>query len=252
MACLCEATFIFLLYFSDASSSDLQLAWAAEAHRHVTLPLRQPLWSLSVLQRRHLFGCCLRGERPLHPCQAQITGARIIWAETDCKEVHPKLCLGNYSASSVLKTFMVVVAIKNSASCVWADAVRGASRFSADQTRNLSIMQTSLNWSGVWWWWWLRPCVAFFWSHSGCAVKHPANWPILLFLFDLRKRKVLCEKYLFFCLSDLWVRHGAVVQQWLPAPGLRGRGHQGGTYSEISCEWPSPLWNYQSLKIMSY
>lgn len=115
----------------------------------------------------------------------------------------------------------------------WADAIRGVMRFSANKTKNLSVMQTGLDWSGV---------VMTQDSHqipavcSSILLKSPA-----LFFF-LRKCKVLCESFLlYFCFSDLWVRHGAVVQQWLPPPGVRWRGHQRGTYSEISCEWLSPL-----------
>lgn len=31
----------------------------------------------------------------------------------------------------------------------WADAIRGVMRFSANKTKNLSVMQTGLDWSGV-------------------------------------------------------------------------------------------------------
>lgn len=30
----------------------------------------------------------------------------------------------------------------------WADAIRGVMRFSANKTKNLSVMQTGLDWSG--------------------------------------------------------------------------------------------------------
>lgn len=114
-----------------------------------------------------------------------------------------------------------------------SDAIRGVFRDSANKTRTLSILQRSLDWSDV------------VMTQAVCGISlitfQPGSqvsckMPDFVFVV-LRKYKVLCEKFFLFCLSDLWVRHGAVVQQWLPAPGLRWRGHQGRTYSKISCEW---------------
>lgn len=83
------------------------IGWSAplcDALRHVTLqPCSHCAPPPSVLQRRHLFGSRLEGERPLHPCGTRLTSGWIIWAGIYCRKVHPKLCPCSFSASSALK-----------------------------------------------------------------------------------------------------------------------------------------------------
>lgn len=81
------------------------IGWSAplcDALRHVTLQPCSHCVPPSVLQRRHLLGSRLEGERPLRACAARLTSGWIIWAGIYCRKVHPKLCLCSFSTSSAL------------------------------------------------------------------------------------------------------------------------------------------------------